>query len=72
MAWRGRGVTQLLIIARRQDQGVDIDCGDGNKVHVEIASVQGQYVRLAIEAPKQFRITRPDWKQSKTKQGGSR
>jgi len=47
-----------LQITRRQGQAVTITCPDGREIEIEFNRNLGKYIRLRIDAPSDFTITR--------------
>lgn len=48
----------MLILARKKKQSIIIDVGDG--VEIQIASIEGDTVKLAINAPREIAIHRKE------------
>lgn len=46
----------MLILSRRKDQVIRI----GNDIQVMVIAVQGKYVRIGIDAPKDMRVIRQE------------
>ena len=49
----------MLVLARKIDQSIMI----GENIKITILSIDGKIVRIGIDAPKEIKITRPEFKE---------
>lgn len=49
-----------LVLTRRVDDRIFIDCPDGARLEIIVAELRREQVRIAIEAPKPYRIMRAE------------
>lgn len=48
----------MLALTRRPGEGVTITTLDGTKIRVFVGHIAGQQAKIAIEAPKEYKIVR--------------
>jgi len=50
----------MLVITRKEHEGFWITCPDGNEIRVMIGRLTGDRARIAIQAPRDFKIQRDE------------
>lgn len=50
----------MLVLSRKPSEKIWIECPDGQRVEVIALPSQGNQVRIGIQAPRAYRVTRPE------------
>lgn len=56
----------MLVLTRKHGESIRI----GDSIIVTVCSIEEDKVQIGIQAPREIKITRPEWKKRKEKESG--